>query len=282
MKVFVIHRTKMRSAARTAIQAICRTHSIEIEPFFLKRSYGPDWKKQAESEILSAEAVVVYDPEACGTSENTSWEIERATKLGRIPIGLAPGEDNADSVGLLRSAYDFSTEFEECFPDKLKDRGEIIDLYKTMLETSEQLIQRRQVTSGFFITIIGAILGLIGFLFDRKESTESFLLLSLPALLLAALLCRSWHNLLVNYGKLNSAKFKVISKLEKSLGIRMFDAEWIALGKGLRRNKYQSFTTTEASVPKVIMYFFVICCVAALAFVLFPSLLSIGTGPQVP
>jgi hypothetical protein len=173
---------------------------------------------------------------------------------------------------VLRSAYDFASEFESCFPENIDDRGEIIELYKTMLETSEQLIQRRQVTSGFFITVIGAILGLVGFMFDRKESMESFLILSLPALFLASILCRSWHNLLVNYGKLNAAKFKVISKLEKSLAIRMFDAEWVALGKGLRRSKYQSFTTTEAGVPKVIMYFFLICCVGVIVSILYPIL----------
>lgn len=270
MQIFVIHRTSSRGAATSFFKSIERTHTIELELFFLKRSYGPDWKKQAESAILSAEAVVVFDPEACSRSENTKWEAERAKELGKPSIPFSPREANADSIGLLRSAYDFSSEFDECFPKIIKDRGELVELYKTMLETSEQLIQRRQVTSGFFITIVGAILAGLSYVFDKKDSIESFLWISLPGLLLAALICRSWHSLLVNYGKLNAAKFKVIGRLEAAIGTRMFDAEWIALGKGVRRSKYQSFTASEANVPKVLMIFFGYSASAALGFLLSP------------
>jgi hypothetical protein len=276
MQIFVIHRTKFRPAAVSFFKSIAKTHAIELELFFLKRSYGPDWKKQAESAILSAEAVVVYDPDECSNSENTKWESERARALGKPPISFSPREANADSLGRLRSAYDFSSEFDECFPKSIKDRGELLELYKTMLETSEQLIQRRQVTSGFFVTIVGAILAGLSYVFDKKDSMESFLWISLPGLLLAALICRSWHSLLVNYGKLNAAKFKVIGRLEAAIGIRMFDAEWIALGKGARRSKYQSFTTSEANVPKALMIFFGLAAVASFAFLVYPSLAELA------
>ena len=52
-----------------------------------------------------------------------------------------------------------------------------------------------------------------------------------------------------NYGKLNKAKFDVILRLESDLSARIYSAEWIALGKGLRPNKYKSFTSTEKNVP---------------------------------
>ena len=50
-------------------------------------------------------------------------------------------------------------------------------------------------------------------------------------------MCRSWKNLIDNYGKLNTGKFKVIQKLERSLDARIFTAEWVALGKGIRKKK---------------------------------------------
>lgn len=62
-------------------------------------------------------------------------------------------------------------------------------------------------------------------------------------------LCNSWRNLIDNYGKLNASKFRVILKLEQSLSAQMFSAEWAALGKGRRPQKYQSFTSTENMVP---------------------------------
>ena len=45
------------------------------------------------------------------------------------------------------------------------------------------------------------------------------------------------------------AKFDVILRLEKSLGSQIYSAEWVSLGKGLRPNKYKSFTSTEKNVP---------------------------------
>ncbi len=63
------------------------------------------------------------------------------------------------------------------------------------------------------------------------------------------MLCISWRNLIDNYGKLNKAKFDVILTLEKKLSAQIYQAEWIALGKGLRPDKYRSFTSTEKNVP---------------------------------
>ena len=62
-------------------------------------------------------------------------------------------------------------------------------------------------------------------------------------------LCNSWSNLIDNYGKLNKAKFDVILRLEKDLSAKIYSAEWVSLGKGLRPDKYKSFTSTEKDVP---------------------------------
>jgi len=70
-------------------------------------------------------------------------------------------------------------------------------------------------------------------------------------LIAGILLCRSWRNLIDNYGKLNTAKFKVINRMEIDLPVQAFSAEWVALGKGVRKEKYRSFTQTEKAVPLV-------------------------------
>ena len=61
------------------------------------------------------------------------------------------------------------------------------------------------------------------------------------------------------------AKFDVILRLEESLSARMYSAEWIALGKGMRPKKYKSFTSTEKNVPMcfaVLILLLTLCAVA--------------------
>ena len=119
-----------------------------------------------------------------------------------------------------------------------------------MIESSESLIQRRQKTNTFFITVIGGLLSIAGFLIKIvtiDSGSLRIILYGFPAV--SILLCKSWYNLIGNYGKLNKAKFDVILQLEKKLGAQIYSAEWIALGKGMRPKKYKSFTSTEKNVP---------------------------------
>lgn len=123
-----------------------------------------------------------------------------------------------------------------------------------MVTSSEQLIQRRQITNGFFITVIGAIVGASGLIVKEKVLTDSTVLFLLFPLLIGLLMCRSWANLISNYGKLNAGKFQVIHQLEQRLDAQIFAAEWVALGKGVRKEKYESFTSTEQNVPRLFSY----------------------------
>jgi hypothetical protein len=251
MRAFLVHRTPMRTEARKFIASLKTSHSLHIVPFFLRNSYGTKWKQQAESKIYSAEVVLIYDAEACGQSENTKWEIDKAKELGKSIIEFSREDITTRNVGALVSAYDFSNEFDVCFPTTTKNSDQILDLYKIMVNSSEQLIQRRQITNGFFITTIGAIIGATGFAVKEKIVTDNTAWVLLFPITIGLLMCRSWKNLIQNYGRLNTGKFKVIHKIEKRLSAKIFAAEWVALGKGLRKEKYQSFTSTEQNVPKL-------------------------------
>jgi hypothetical protein len=244
----------MRSEARKFLASLRSSHSIHIIPFFLRKSYGTKWRQQAESKMYSAEVVLIYDIEACGQSENTKWEIDKARELGKSIVELSREDITTRNVGALVSAYDFSSEFDDCFPVTAKKSDQLLDLYKIMVSSSEQLIQRRQITNGFFITIIGAIIGATGFAVKEKIVTDSTALVLLFPIAIGLLMCRSWKNLIQNYGRLNAGKFKVIHKIENQLSAKIFAAEWVALGKGLRKEKYQSFTSTEQNVPKLFSY----------------------------
>jgi hypothetical protein len=153
-----------------------------------------------------------------------------------------------DEIKKLRALYHHDEEFSSYFQTGGADTT---TMYKMMVDSSEQLIQRRQTMNAFFITAIGSLLAIAGALAQFgtvKSPTISFLVMTGFGLV-GLLLCNSWRNLIDNYGKLNAAKFRVILKLEQSLSAQVFSAEWAALGKGQRPQKYKSFTATENAVP---------------------------------
>lgn len=244
----------MRAEAKRFFASLAQTHDIFVDLLVLRKSYGTAWQKKAESKLVTAEIVVVFDAEACEKSENTSWEIERAKSLGKRIVILSREDINTRNVGEIREAYELSEEFNICFNEDVQDKTQLLELYRIMVESSEQLIQRRQITNGFFITVIGAIIAASGFLVKEEVLGETSILFLTFPLLIGLLMCRSWKNLIDNYGKLNTGKFKVIHKIEQSFDAKIFAAEWVALGKGLRKQKYRSFTSTEQNVPNLFSY----------------------------
>ena len=225
-------------------------------------SKNDDWKKIAFVEIDRSEAVVVFNEKLCLESENATWEIAVAKELDKPLVFLDSTNPNSKEIDTLCSVYHHDQEFDAYFRlktrrivTKKQDGGnekEVIELYKVIVASSEQLIQRRQSMNAFFIAAIGSLLAFAGALikFGNIESKNLSFLVVLLLSITDLILCYSWYNLIDNYGKLNKAKFRVINKIEEKLSVQIFSAEWVALGKGLRHDKYRSFTSTEKNIPK--------------------------------
>lgn len=248
MDVFLIHRFSARRAACRLVKRLASDNRLELCPVVLDSSGDDSWRSTAESTMDKCEAILVYDMAACVESENASWELDKAREIGKPVVVLDPQGPDKQEVAKLRSLYHDDEEFEDCFEP---DGRHTEFLYKTMVDSSEQLIQRRQRMNAFFITAIGALLAIAGAIakFGPIESPTITLIVMASFGIAGLLLCNSWRNLIANYGKLNTAKFRVILKLEESLSARIYSAEWVALGKGRRPEKYQSFTSTESNVP---------------------------------
>ena len=246
MKLFVIHRFKDRKHAKKKLKKLAQDLSLEFQPIFLDSSGGEEWKQKAESAISQVEAAIVFNPSSCEESDNAKWEIEKVKEAGIEIIELNKNGDDAISVSRLKSLYELKEEFDSCFSSDSKDTFE---LYKLMIESSESLIQRRQKTNAFFITVIGSLLAIAGLLIKTGAINTGSIGILYGFSVVGLLLCNSWRNLIDNYGKLNKAKFDVILRLEQELTAQIYSAEWISLGKGLRPKKYKSFTSTEKNVP---------------------------------
>lgn len=235
MKLFVIHRFKDKAKAKQLLKKCSQEMSARFDPIFLDSSECKNWKDQAIDAMSKVEAVIVYDRDSCEQSENAKWEIEKSQEVKLPIVNIDPNDTPSEVRCKLQPLYDLEEEFSACF--KSPDKDGILELYKLMIESSESLIQRRQRTNAFFITAIGSLLAIAGLLVKAAALNSGTIWLLYGFALVGLLLCNSWRNLIDNYGKLNKAKFDVILRLEKDLDASIYEAEWIALGKGLRPKK---------------------------------------------
>ncbi|HPG39671.1 MAG TPA: hypothetical protein PLP19_12975 [bacterium] len=247
MKLFIIHRFKDKKQARILLKKVSRKMKIKFQLIFLDSIGCKTWKDQAIEAISKAEAVIVYDRKSCEESENAKWEINKAGESNLQIVDINPNDNLSIVCSKIKPLYDLEEEFGKCF--KRKDGLNTLELYKLMINSSESLIQRRQKTNAFFISVIGSFLAIAGLMVKSGALHSGTIWLLYGFSVVGLLLCISWRNLIDNYGKLNKAKFDVILRLEQELDAQIFTAEWVSLGKGLRPHKYRSFTSTEKNVP---------------------------------
>lgn len=135
-------------------------------------------------------------------------------------------------------------------------QSHILEQYKTYVEIADKISERRNLANVFFLTLNTAIVGSIGFFFDKIGLVSPKWLISFPIGSII-ILCYVWWRLIKSYRQLNNAKFKVIGELETKLpSSPYFNAEWKALGEGKDNDKYTPLTHVENWVPIVfgIMY----------------------------
>ena len=145
----------------------------------------------------------------------------------------------------------------------------MFEQYKMFVDTSENLVARRQTANRFFfsanaltMSAIGVGISLIGD-GDRLE----LIVLGIFVLSVAGVLfCIAWRRLIQSFAQLNEGKFKVIHEIEKILPVALFTAEWYVLGEGKNPERYKSSTSTEKIVPMVLMVFYVIVAAIAVVF----------------
>ena len=219
MRVFVVHRFKDRKRAHTKLKELAKKNSMDLQPIFLDSSGGEQWKEDAAEAIQVSEAVIVFDKKSCEESDNAKWEIKKAEEAGKEIIDIDINGSDENSAKKLKSVYDLKEEFESCFSS---NKDDYLELYKLMIDSSESLIQRRQKTNAFFITVIGSFLAIAGLLVKTGAINSGSFGVLYGFSVVGLLLCNSWRNLIDNYGKLNTAKFDVILRLEKEFGAQIY------------------------------------------------------------
>lgn len=190
---------------------------------------------------------------------------------------LSPDVQDQDRIfaSAIRAAADGTGQRKESmpgfsevlFPSGPPSDGEAIqqafELYKIMVASSEDLVNRRQGVNTFFLTMNGALLTGSGLI---VQSEGEIWLGAWGIFVLAVagvLLCAAWRSLITSFGQLNRGKFRVINAMERHFAAAVYAAEWEALGQGEDPKIYRSFTSREIWVPNALLGLHVLTAVVA-------------------
>ena len=151
------------------------------------------------------------------------------------------------------------------FSDSLLDHNEIhadirtdqfLEQYRIYLYILNNTSDRRQKASEFFLGLNTAIIGVLGYFETRDVPHQSAIFILVP--LVGIGICYCWGQIINSYKQLNSAKFKVIHKLERRLPIALFETEWELLGRMKDKKKYYPLSHIEKKIPVIFICMYIV------------------------
>lgn len=152
----------------------------------------------------------------------------------------------------------FKTAKEEYPASKYQDH--LLDMYKLYVEMTDRISQRRSTTNNWFLSVNTIILTAIGVFLSNKFYPHFFALIAIAGITN----CVLWRRLIISYKQMNSGKFKVIHEIEEVLPLKIYDAEWEALGRGVDPKLYKPFTHIEKLVPVIFIILYVLMIIVYL------------------
>ncbi len=295
MRIFVIHSGSDTEQVEEMTD-IVKKEIKHVEILVLKEyKNNIFWKKDAGKKIKKSEVVLFCVGKKSCKSKNIDWEIEKALKLGKEIHVIRLNKSNKYNETLY-AENDFTGETK--LKDTIKEENSIQDFieklgknkveeyalfnqngeennlnvlfeqYKIFLQTSEDLVTRRQNVSSFYITVNSGLVAAFSLIagFGNKMTTliGGGILLSIVGLLL----CISWGRIIKSYGELNAGKMTIIHMIEEQLPANLYNAEWKALCDTRNNKPYVSFTRSEIRVPKIFAFVYIAIFTLSLAMLI--------------
>ena len=267
-----------------------------------------DWHDDARAKIRGAEKIIYIVGAKSAASTNIDWEINTAfeEKKEIYVYKLSPDyalnsildsvKDNArifsgdkDGEFVISSAKDrflvadgekmrqVLMDDDSCISQYLESSSQdpdvMIKQYEMFVETSEELVRRKQTVNSFYITLNSLIISVVlaAFSFAQnfsllglqiKYSTLIICLLSV----VGAIVCVSWHSLIQSYADLNGSKMKIISYIETQLAYNLYHTEWQLVSQKKGNKKYKSFSAKEKLIAKLFLGLYAILFLTGLLF----------------
>lgn len=145
----------------------------------------------------------------------------------------------------------------------------LLEQYKLYVEMADRVSQRRDQSNRFYVTIVSALAAIVvviarfGVPADGANGAVSdigFLAVGLFGLALSGV----WWLNIHSYRTLNSAKYKIIGKIEKQLPFAGYSEEWQLLRPPEGRKPYLQLTRVEQFVPIIFMALFALLIIYSL------------------
>lgn len=264
-----------------------------------------DWHDDARAEIRGADKVIYIVGKTSGANENIDWELGVALEEGKeiyvyklkeeyalnkvlennkrraeVHKGEKDGElifsQNKRKVFVtddrqLHSKFSDDDEYisSHLETEQKKDDGVVLKQYEMFVETSEELVRRKQTVNSFYITLNSVIIGVVLAAFAVTQEVEVFghsvsfasLIICMTSLM-GGIVCFSWYSVLQSYADLNSSKMKIISYIETQLAYNLYHTEWQLVSKRMGNRKYKSFSKKEMFIAKLFLAFYAALLVA--------------------
>ncbi|MCB9337590.1 MAG: hypothetical protein H6577_05650 [Lewinellaceae bacterium] len=137
----------------------------------------------------------------------------------------------------------------------MNEKNELLEIYKIHVELIDRVSQRRGTLNQFYISLLSGLIGIIAFTVKDnalgKYEKTTFMVVGLLGIIISIL----WIAQIHSYKQINSAKFKVIDKIEEKLVFPFFREEWMVLKS---KKRYNTLTNLEKIAPVILLILFVI------------------------
>lgn len=299
MKSYIIYKFDDEDIVKQKLKEL-QMECNNLEQLLLPKSPIKHWKIYAYKKIKEADCAIFFVGDKCVDSESIDWELKKFKKLGKPIYTIKLNKNisynkvlyrtntfgNVEIVDKNRYMYSKAVTMEklikiinnnlelditeEIICNANMNEDILIEQYKAYLQTSEDVISRRQSVSNFYITVnstLISILSAVVAILNGLSKDYSLLITTIGCYfvpVLGVLLCFNWRRLVFSYGQLNAAKMKVISALEKKLPFNIYDVEWKVQTDKLGKRKYISFTNIEKLIPLIFVIIYIAIFIVAI------------------
>ena len=203
----------------------------------------------------------------CLLEENSDHALRNGEYEGEIIIGKARNRIHIlDDHEIKNRLYLDSQEIELILKgSRFEDKDMLMAQYKMFVQTSEDLVKRKQSVNTFYVTLnslmLSAIVSIVcaaGDILAVAYNSMIIYVISGFLSIVGIVICFSWITLLNSYADLNSSKMDIINCIEERLALKLFDTEWALLTRRIGKRKYRSFTVKEISVAKIFLALYIV------------------------
>jgi len=128
-------------------------------------------------------------------------------------------------------------------------RSDFMTMFRDFVTSANQISDRRHQANTFFSSINTVLLMATGLIPEEVAGVSMHESLNWQFVVAGGLLCWIWRKMIIAYGDLNSAKWKVINEIEQHLPLAAYGAEW----KYFKAADGLELTNVESRVPLLFM-----------------------------